>query len=424
MSSFSQIISGVILDVQFFKELAKRKLEDDKLSENVFILQGDIRNGIFSVHFTAENGDLDVKLKIFNRKDDMFVFDEEGFCLATHVDAKHHVLSFILAVDGDIKRDNSVDFTSLLCPKALISQASKLNLKLITWRLAPGIDLKKFEDLRVVIVGSGTLGCMVSRLLLQWGVLKFTFIDNGKVIPSNPVRQCLFDVNDLRKEKAQAAAEAITRIHPSAECKHISMTIPMPGIPGLPSLENDVDTLENAIVDSDVVFLLTDTRESRWLPALLGAVHGKLVIAAALGFDTWTVVHHGEGCYFCHDPQAPGDSTIGRTLDQACTVTRAGCSAAASSTAVELMASLIQKGHLGDAPHMIRGSLRTFEQTTLTINKNAICSCCSENVIACFREHGSVFIRAISNDRSILDKISGAEQMLKDALAIEVFEFE
>ena len=36
------------------------------------------------------------------------------------------------------------------------------------------------------------------------------------------------------------------------------------------------EELNQLVADHDVVFLLTDTRESRWLPALLAAVHGKV----------------------------------------------------------------------------------------------------------------------------------------------------
>lgn len=58
-----------------------------------------------------------------------------------------------------------------------------------------------------------------------------------------------------------------------------------------------------------------DTRESRWLPTVIGKAAGKIVINAALGFDSFVVMRHGVrndadptselGCYFCNDVVAP-----------------------------------------------------------------------------------------------------------------------
>ena len=36
----------------------------------------------------------------------------------------------------------------------------------------------------------------MARALLGWGVRNITFVDNGKVSYSNPVRQSLFEVSD------------------------------------------------------------------------------------------------------------------------------------------------------------------------------------------------------------------------------------
>lgn len=38
----------------------------------------------------------------------------------------------------------------------------------------------------------------------------------------------------------------------------------------------NVDELSKMIENHDVIFLLTDSRESRWLPAMLCTVHNKV----------------------------------------------------------------------------------------------------------------------------------------------------
>jgi len=54
----------------------------------------------------------------------------------------------------------------------------------------------------------------------------------------------------------------------------------MPGHPIPPGSEaqarKDVETLERLFDNHDAVFLLMDSRESRWLPTVLGAAKGKV----------------------------------------------------------------------------------------------------------------------------------------------------
>lgn len=60
----------------------------------------------------------------------------------------------------------------------------------------------------------------------------------------------------------------------------IELAIPMPGHPIPPtavdSVRAQLGTLEKLVDEHDVVYLLMDSRESRWLPTVMGAAKGKV----------------------------------------------------------------------------------------------------------------------------------------------------
>jgi len=155
-----------------------------------------------------------------------------------------------------------------------------------------------------------------------WGVRKITFVDNATVSFSNPVRQPLYDFKDCLEGgamKAHRASEALSEIYPGVESSGHVISVPMAGHPIIDEnkAKAEFDTLQKLVDDHDVIFLLMDTRESRWLPTVMGKSAGKLVMNAALGFDTFVVMRHGVkleqerdqelGCYFCNDVVAPAD---------------------------------------------------------------------------------------------------------------------
>ncbi|KAL5013167.1 hypothetical protein ScPMuIL_007437 [Solemya velum] len=230
----------------------------------------------------------------------------------------------------------------------------------------------------------------------------------------------------------------------------------------------DIRTLEELVDSHDALFLLLDTRESRWLPTLLGAAKQKIVICAALGFDTFLVMRHGMktdsgnthlpplsrtmeipgdslGCYFCNDVVAPGDSTKDRTLDQQCTVSRPGMSYITSALASEVFISILQHHDgplapadssardehldqdlscsLGLVPHQIRGFLSRFHQVLPASRAFDKCTACSNKVISGYKAAGTDFLLKVFNDCSYLEDLTGLTEMHQETLDAEVWGF-
>jgi ubiquitin-like modifier-activating enzyme ATG7 len=161
-----------------------------------------------------------------------------------------------------------VDLRACLDPREQAEQAIDLNLKLMRWRLFPGLDVERLSATRCLLIGAGTLGCAVARTLLAWGVRHITLVDSGGVAFSNPVRQSLFEFEDCLsggRPKAVAAAEKLQRIFPGAVTRGVVLRVPMPGHAVLPQEEAavraEVEQLDALVAEADVCFIGTDTRE-------------------------------------------------------------------------------------------------------------------------------------------------------------------
>ena len=346
----------------------------------------------------------------------------------------------------------TVDLAAYMDPTRLADQAVDLNLKLIKWRISPNINLDVIKDTKCLLLGAGTLGSYVSRNLMGWGVRKITFVDNATVSFSNPVRQPLFSFNDCLEggaKKAKRAAEMLKEIYPGVDAEGHVMSVPMAGHPIMDevAVKSDFDKLASLIDEHDVIFLLLDTRESRWLPTVMGKAANKIVMNAALGFDSFVVMRHGLpargeeetelGCYFCNDVVAPADSIKDATLDQQCTVTRPGIAPIASAMLVELLVSILQhplrvraphttdsRTHgtnpfdatgfthpLGGVPHQIRGFLGNWNNLSIEGRQYEHCSACSERILKRYREEGWEFVKRAINEKGWVEEVSGLAEV-------------
>ncbi|KAK4191550.1 ubiquitin-like modifier-activating enzyme atg7 [Podospora australis] len=368
--------------------------------------------------------------------------------------------------DGTQKlRARVANLAEYMDPSKLADQAVDLNLKLMKWRLAPSLDLDTIKNAKCLLLGAGTLGSYVSRNLMGWGVRKITFVDYGAVSFSNPVRQPLFEFNDCLeggKPKAIAAAEALTRIYPGVEAEGHVLSVPMLGHPvrDESKVKGEFAKLQELVDSHDAIFMLMDTRESRWLPTLMGKAANKIVLNAALGFDTYVVMRQGAipkdgsedtlGCYFCNDVVVAADSMKDQTLDQQCTVTRPGVAAIASALLVELFASILQhplkqyapapvpKGGPGSAvydrdpedhplgivPHQIRGFLSSFNNMNIRGRSYPQCSACSKPILDAYNKEGWEFVKKALDSRDYVAELSGLAEVQRQAeLAAADMEF-
>lgn len=369
-----------------------------------------------------------------------------------------------------------VNLSANMDPVRLSESAVDLNLKLMRWRLMPSLDLEVIRSTKCLLLGAGTLGCNVARCLLGWGIRHITLVDNSTVSYSNPVRQSLFQFTDCLNggaKKASAAAAALRAVFPGVTAEGLELSIPMPGHsvgsePGaVEKVKEDVRRLEELMLAHDAVFLLMDTRESRWLPTLLSTHYSKLCINAALGFDTFMVMRHGYlpaclqqeelhsislseqkivgselGCYFCNDVVAPTNSTRDRTLDQQCTVSRPGLSMIAAALVVELLVSVLQhpeqglasascqqdaedmesESPLGLVPHQIRGFLSRFQNILPASQRFDKCTACSNIVRTSFRRDGFDFLLQAFNSPNFLEDLTGLSQLYAETLNDHVWE--
>ena len=308
-------------------------------------------------------------------------------------------------------------------------QQNNINLKLMRWRMLPKLNIDILSSCKCLLIGAGTLGCSVSRSLISWGIKHITFVDNGTVTASNPIRQSLYLNEDIGKPKALTASKNLKSILPSINSIGYKLCVPMPGhiIIDQQQTQKDIILLNKLISEHDVIFILTDTRESRWFPILLGNIHNKRIINVALGFDTFLIIRSGYnlGCYFCNDIVAPRNSTKKQTLDQQCTVTRPAVSTIASSLSVELLIALLQEtntnipadtfnkkinsSEFGLIPHQIRGNISNYRYFLPHSKPFIHCTACSNLIINKYKKYGFDFLMKVFNDPTFLEKISGLQ---------------
>ncbi|KJP90155.1 hypothetical protein AK88_00003 [Plasmodium fragile] len=202
------------------------------------------------------------------------------------------------AVNGD-STIHKVNLRNFVNRDVVQRIALEQHVKLIKWTLLKNLKEEKITTLKVLILGMGTVGCNIARTCVTWGIKHLTLVDNSVVKHSNVGRQSLYTTDDIEDEnkvpthKVVAAKKRLLKIAPDLNIQARLFDIPMPGHSIYVSNERirktkeAITDLNNLISNHDVVFLATDSKESRYFPSLL---------IAEKQYSCMRELHSGQNC--------------------------------------------------------------------------------------------------------------------------------
>jgi molybdopterin/thiamine biosynthesis adenylyltransferase len=154
---------------------------------------------------------------------------------------------------------------------------------------------EKLKKARVLIVGVGGLGSIVSLYLVAAGVGELVLLDEGVVELSNLNRQILYDTSDVGKPKVTVASEKLRRLNPWVSIKPIQA-------------RTSEELLDKLVGEVDLVIDALDNWESRLVLNKVCVKHNKpLIHAGVQGFygQLMVVVPRVTPCLQCIVPRSP-----------------------------------------------------------------------------------------------------------------------
>ncbi|MBJ6138344.1 HesA/MoeB/ThiF family protein [Marinobacter litoralis] len=153
--------------------------------------------------------------------------------------------------------------------------------------LIPQFDIagqQKLKEARVMILGSGGLGCPVALYLGSAGVGHLTLVDDDQIELANLQRQIGFQQSWLGDSKAERLAERVRAINPEITVEAVNRRV-------------DGDDLAQLVADATLVLDCTDNFNTRFALNRASVAAGvPLVSGAAI---------RGEGQISVYDPQNP-----------------------------------------------------------------------------------------------------------------------
>ena len=217
---------------------------------------------------------------------------------------------------------------------------------------------------KVIVVGVGGLGALVSLYLAEAGIGVLGIVDNDNVELDNLNRQVLYFEEDIGKLKVEIAKKKLQKIN--SEIKVISH-----------HLRLDKNNILEIIKDYDIIVDCTDNFDSRFLINDACVANKKtLVHGAVLGFEgqVTSIVPGKSPCCRCLFDKEPPQGTISSCREAGVTGAVAGI--VASIQSAEALKLILNIG----TP--LIGELLTFDALAMSfrkvkIPKNPNCPACS-----------------------------------------------
>ncbi|XP_066583419.1 adenylyltransferase and sulfurtransferase MOCS3-like isoform X2 [Prorops nasuta] len=224
----------------------------------------------------------------------------------------------------------------------------------------------KLKGAKVLIVGTGGLGCPAALYLASAGIGCIGLVDYDNVEINNLHRQVLYTETDIGVPKVTAAAERLHRLN--SNIKIIPYNIQL----------SSVNCLE-IIKQYDIILDATDNVATRYLLNDACVIAKKpLVSGSALRLEGQLTVYNYNGpCYRCIFPNPPAPETVTNCGDGGVLGTAVGIIGVLQ--ALETMKIILNK------PNVLSGQLLLFDGADARFSKvklrlrNKNCAICGEH---------------------------------------------
>jgi sulfur-carrier protein adenylyltransferase/sulfurtransferase len=219
----------------------------------------------------------------------------------------------------------------------------------------------------VLCIGAGGLGCPALLYLVAAGVGRIGIVDFDAVDETNLHRQVLFTMDQIGRNKADAAKERLEHLNPGIKIESYPVELTDRNAE---ELFARYDIIIDGTDNFAAKFLINDTAVKTGKPFIYGSI---------LGFNGHLAVFNAQAgpCYRCLFPEAPSGHVP--TCAEA-GVIGAVAGMIGATQAMEAIKLIVDHADLKPLAGKVWNiNLRTMENRLLTLAKNPHCPTCSKN---------------------------------------------